>query len=126
MGDDRISLEIVLCREQGRWFAHALQFGLLGDGGSQVEAVNMMFEAIELQWRASCEMGNRDIPFSPAEQKFFEMFERGREAVIALEIPFSCHKVIRSATARESLTDAIADAASEPVLPCEPGSVGGA
>lgn len=85
----RIPIRIVFYRDEGSWFAHCLEFGLLGDGPTKQEALEQLAEAIRLQVEASVEHGNPANLFMPADGKYFEMFAAGRDVAtgeLALQI----------------------------------------
>ena len=77
----RVPLRIVFYRESGSWIAHCLEFDLIGDGQSKVEALDRLSEAVSLQVEASMEHENYANLFTPAEGKFFEMYAAGHDVI---------------------------------------------
>ena len=78
----RIPLRVVLYKEDGRWFAHCLEFDLIGDGATKKEASRMLAAAINIQVEQSLAHDNPASLFSPAEGKYFEMFAAGRDVLV--------------------------------------------
>jgi len=78
----RLPLRVVFYYEQDQWVAHCLEFDLVGDGESQVDALKCLTEAIELQIAASLEHNNAENLFSPAEGKFLRMFAQGKNIAL--------------------------------------------
>jgi hypothetical protein len=79
----RIPLRVVFYREDADWIAHCLEFDLIGDGTTKVEALKMLIDAIILQMEHSIQNSNSANLFSPADGKFFEMFAAGHDIVEA-------------------------------------------
>ena len=83
----RISLRVVFYYEQDRWIAHCLEFDLMGDGDTQLKALECLSEAISLQIDASLVHNNPENLFTPAEGKFLRMFAQGKNVAVGeLEI----------------------------------------
>ena len=78
----RIPLRVIFYQEEGRWYAHCLEFGLLGDGGTQHEALTSLGLAIEAQASFSLEHASPQSLFCPAEPRFFEMFAAGQDVAV--------------------------------------------
>jgi hypothetical protein len=78
-----ISLRVVCYRDGERWFAHCLEFDLIGDGLSPAEAVAQLAVAIRLQIEFSIEHDNIQNLFSPADGDLFLRFAAGKKSRIA-------------------------------------------
>jgi hypothetical protein len=74
-----ISVRVLLSRDDNRWVAHCLEFDLLGDGSTKVEAIRQLWQAIGIQVEESKRLNNRANLFNPAPPIYWERFARGRE-----------------------------------------------
>ncbi|MCA9080890.1 MAG: hypothetical protein KDA58_10050 [Planctomycetaceae bacterium] len=77
-----MSLRVVFYYQSDRWIAHCLEFDLMGDGDTQVEALASLSEAISLQVEASLESSNLENLFSPADGRYLAMFAKGRNVAV--------------------------------------------
>src|SRR5438874_6516231 len=75
----RVPLRIVLYRHSGKWFAHCLEFDLIGHGFSQGSALRMLASAIFIQAEQSLRFKNQRNLFTPADGKYFAMFAAGKD-----------------------------------------------
>ena len=78
-----ISLRVVCFREGESWFAHCLEFDLIGDGPTKVEALAQLAEAIRIQMEFSIEHDNLGNLFSPADGEAFLKFAAGKKSDVA-------------------------------------------
>lgn len=85
----RIPLRVVFYREDGFWFAHCLEFDLIGHGDTKEHAVEMLAEAIRLQVEATLESRNFDNLYRPAGSDVMRKFAAGKNiATGELEVTF--------------------------------------
>lgn len=77
-----LPLRVVFYYESDRWVAHCLEFDLLGDGGTQAEALDALSQAISLQIEASVKYANPQNLFTPAEGRYFHMFAKGKNVAV--------------------------------------------
>ena len=89
----RIPIRIVFYQEDNFWVAHCLEFDLVGHGTAQEQAFETLTNAIQTQIEASAEFENPANLFSPADGKYFRMFEAGSDAAIG-EIHLKVSNVI--------------------------------
>jgi predicted RNase H-like HicB family nuclease len=95
----RIPLHVVFYQEDGSWIAHCLEFDLMGDGETKLEALESLNEAIRLQVEHSLEHNNPRNLFTPANGRYFEMFARGDDVAVGkLEINFDSIVIDRTET----------------------------
>jgi len=78
----RVPLHVVFYQEDGSWIAHCLEFDLIGDGETKVDALESLNEAIRLQVEHSLEHNNPRNLFTPADGRYFEMFARGADVAV--------------------------------------------
>jgi predicted RNase H-like HicB family nuclease len=78
-----ISLRVVCYREGETWFAHCLEFDVIGDGSTQTEAIAQLAEAIRIQLEFSIEHDNLNNLFSPADGDLFLRYAAGKKSEIA-------------------------------------------
>jgi predicted RNase H-like HicB family nuclease len=78
-----IALRIVCFREGDAWFAHCLEFDLIGDGPTKAEALEELADAIRIQIEFSIEHGNVSNLFSPADGDLFLKFAAGKKSEFA-------------------------------------------
>ncbi len=78
-----ISLRVVCFREGETWFAHCLEFDLIGDGPTQADALGHLAEVIRIQVEFSLEHNNLNNLFSPADGDLFLRFAAGTKTDIA-------------------------------------------
>jgi hypothetical protein len=108
----RIPLRVVFYKEEEDWIAHCLEFDLMGDGPTKVEALETLNEAIRIQVKYSFEHQNIDNLFSPADGEYFRMFAAGKDvaskdiAIGELKMPL----VVDRTEAREYLGEDLKDA----------------
>ena len=76
----QIALRVVCFREGDTWFAHCLEFDLVGDGPTQAEAVAQLAETIRIQVDFSIEHDNLSNLFSPADGDLFRRFAAGKKS----------------------------------------------
>lgn len=79
--DLRIPLRVVFFKEEGQWYAHCLELGLLGDGKTKPQALKMLNDAIVTAVDFAVAQNNLQTLFSPAEPRYFEMFAAGKDIV---------------------------------------------
>ncbi|MCE9556846.1 MAG: hypothetical protein K8T91_26155 [Planctomycetes bacterium] len=99
----RIPIRIVFYREGDEWFAHCLEFDLVGSGSTKPVALSSLSEAIAIQIEQSIEHGNPANLFTPADGRLFQMFAEGDDSTLAhgqLEMRFAS-VVIEDAELRE-------------------------
>lgn len=75
----RIDVRGVFYQEDGRWFAHLLEMGLIGDGESQEEALRCLAHAMESQLQASLELNDIDNLIHPAPPELYRMYAHGSD-----------------------------------------------
>ena len=80
----RVPLRIVFYKESGSWIAHCLEFDLIGDGQTKVEALECLSRAVSLQVEASLTNQNYANLFTPADGKFLEMYAAGQEITVGM------------------------------------------
>ena len=98
----KVAIRVVLYKEDGRWYAHCLEFNLLGDGDSQKEAMQCLGKAIMIQIDVCIHNDNLDSLFSPADGVYFRMFAAGKNiATGEIEIDQSNEVEIEQFSARE-------------------------
>lgn len=97
----RVPIRIVFYREGDEWIAHCLEFDLMGNGGSQEEAMESLKTAITLQAAFSAEHQNWSNLFTPADGRFFEMFAAGKKIANVLVGHEWEPAIIESVDARE-------------------------
>jgi hypothetical protein len=76
----QISLRVVCFREGDAWFAHCLEFDLIGDGPTPESAIMQLSEAIRIQMEFSIENDNLNNLFSPADGNLFLRFAAGKNS----------------------------------------------
>ena len=99
----RIPIRTVFYREGDEWYAHCLEFDLVGSGLTKPEALTSLREAIAIQIEQSIERGNPANLFTPADGRLFQMFAEGDDSTLAhgqLEMRFDS-VVIENAELRE-------------------------
>ena len=100
----RIPLQVVFYKDDGRWYAHCLQFDVIGDGESRDEAAKCLSEAILIQLEASARYNNVQNLFAPADGKYFEMFASGEEiAVGEMKLAMTRHEMTHAEVSIEGI-----------------------
>jgi hypothetical protein len=75
----RIPLRVVYYQDDGDWIAHCLEFDLIGDGPTKMEAARQLEKAIATQF--DCFLENDDIHnlFSPAPAEIQRLFAEAED-----------------------------------------------
>ena len=71
-------LNVLLYKEDGRWFAHCLEYDLLGDGKTWRTAVKRLLGVIDTQIEFIKENDNLDKLYHPAPPEYWEKLSRAR------------------------------------------------
>jgi len=79
----QMPLRVVFYYHEDQWVAHCLEFDLVGCGETRDEALELLTDAIAIQFEVSAETGNSANLFQPADGRYFEMFARGRPTHVA-------------------------------------------
>jgi hypothetical protein len=91
MAQLKVPIRVVFYRTENLWWAHCLEFDLMGDGESQQEALHALAVAVEMAIADLIEHGDISTLFSPAEGGVFLRFAAGTSTPIdsaALELDF--------------------------------------
>lgn len=74
----KIPLRAVLYKEDGDWYAHCLEFDLIGSGNTINDALASLAETILVQIDACIRHKALESLFRPAEGKYLKMFAAGK------------------------------------------------
>lgn len=72
-------LRAVLYQQGGRWYAHCLEFDLLGDGSKPEKALESLKKTIPVHIDACIRHDALNSLFTPAEGRFFRMYAAGKQ-----------------------------------------------
>ena len=81
----RVPIHVVLYLQDDVWFAHCLEFDLIGDGPTQRAAMEMLGKSVAIQIEESIRFNNPANLFAPADGENFRMFAAGQICDVAAD-----------------------------------------